>query len=90
MAVVQDLPAPQLNMTEEEAQRRFEQLQKKLVSMWDDMRTMTSVERTIVVVPSQTVEFDVKGAEMQALEERYLFLLLLLRQPHARHRSGHE
>ncbi len=84
VAAVRDLPAPQLNMTEDEAQRRFEQLQEKLVPMWKDMRAMTAAERTIVVVPSQTVEFDVKGAEMQALEERYLFLLLLLRQPHAR------
>src|SRR5262249_38267261 len=29
-------------------------------------------------------EFDVRGAEMQAYEERFLFLLLLLRQPRAR------
>jgi hypothetical protein len=40
-------------------------------------------EQTIVVVPSITIEFDVKGAEMQAYEERFLFLLLLLRQPRA-------
>jgi hypothetical protein len=37
-----------------------------------------------VVVPSQTIEFDCKGAEMQAYEERMLFMLLLLRQPRAR------
>ena len=84
MAAMEDLPAPQLNMSEDEAQRSFEQLQEKLVPMWKDMRAMTTAERTIVVVPSQTVEFDVKGAEMQALEERYLFLLLLLRQPRVR------
>src|SRR5205085_9610405 len=39
-------------------------------------------EQTIVVVPSLDVEM--KGSEMQAYEERFLFLLLLLRQPRAR------
>jgi hypothetical protein len=37
-----------------------------------------------VVLPSITLDVDFKGAEMQAYEERFLFLLLLLRQPRAR------
>ncbi len=84
MSTSQDLPLPPLGLSEEEAQRRFDILQEKLVGMWSSMRTMTSEERTIVVVPSQTTDFDVQGAQMQALEERYLFLLLLLRQPRVR------
>jgi hypothetical protein len=36
------------------------------------------------VVPSQSIEFDCKGAEMQSYEERMLFLLMLLRQPKTR------
>ena len=42
-------------------------------------------EQTIVVVPSMTVDIgDRRGATLQAYEERFLFLLLLLRQPRAR------
>ena len=84
MSTSQDLPLPPLGLSEEEAQRRFDALQAKLVGMWSSMSAMTDVERTIVVVPSQTTDFDVQGAQMQALEERYLFLLLLLRQPRVR------
>ena len=42
--------------------------------------------QTIIVVPSISADLpdDVSGAEVQALEERYLFLLFLLRQPRAR------
>ncbi len=36
------------------------------------------------MVPSLTVDFDCKGTEVQAYEERMLFMLLLLRQPRAR------
>ena len=84
MGMIRDLPAPQLDIPEEEAQRRFEELQKKLAGMWRSMSAMTPDERTIVVLPSQTTEFDIKGAEMQAYEERFLFMLLLLRQPRVR------
>jgi hypothetical protein len=37
-----------------------------------------------VVVPSLTVDLALTGSEIQAYEERFLFLLLLLRQPCAR------
>ncbi|MFQ5935892.1 MAG: peptide ligase PGM1-related protein [Acidiferrobacterales bacterium] len=82
MSKIAELPIPELPVSAEEAERRFEQLQSKLVSMWPSMRAMTADERTIVVVPSQTTEFDIKGAEMQSYEERFLFLLL--RQPRVR------
>ena len=46
---------------------------------------MTQDEQTIVVVPSMTLDDgDHAGAMLQAYEERFLFLLLLLRQPRAR------
>ncbi|MGH6932948.1 MAG: peptide ligase PGM1-related protein [Dongiaceae bacterium] len=67
-----------------EAAQRFEQLQRKLVPLWSSIRSLNQDEQTIVVVPSITAEFEIKGAAIQAYEERFLFLLLLLRQPRAR------
>src|ERR1041384_7605503 len=66
------------------AQAKFERLQEKLLPLWRSIRTMTLDEQTIVVVPSMNVDMQLKGCEMQAYEERFLFLLLLLRQPRAR------
>ena len=65
-------------------QQRFEDLQRKLVPLWLSIREMSQDEQTIVVVPSLTVDKAFRGAEQQAYEERFLFLLLLLRQPRAR------
>jgi hypothetical protein len=84
MPTIADLPLPELGIAPEEAARRFEALQRKLVPLWSSMRSFNQDEQTVVVVPSITVEFDVQGAAMQAYEERFLFLLLLLRQPRAR------
>ena len=79
------LPLPALPVSAEEAQRRFDALQARLVPLWRSISSMEDVgEQTIVVVPSLTVEFDLLGSEAQAYEERFLFLLLLLRQPSAR------
>ncbi len=78
------LPTPDLGLEPEEAEARFEALQKKLVPLWRSIRSMNQDEQTIVVVPSMTVDMDLKVSEMQAYEERFLFLLLLLRQPRAR------
>jgi hypothetical protein len=63
---------------------RFEALQAKLVPLWHSIQTLTHDAQTIVVVPSIDVDLPLLSAEMQAYEERYLFLLLLLRQPRAR------
>src|SRR5437867_1958577 len=60
----------------DDAQERFERLQKKLVPLWRSIRALGQDEQTIVVAPSITVDFDLKGSEMQAYEERFLFLLL--------------
>jgi hypothetical protein len=64
---------------------RFDELQRKLVPLWQSIQTMTPDEQTIVVVPSLTLEDPGwPSAVLQAYEERFLFLLLLLRQPRAR------
>jgi hypothetical protein len=65
-------------------QSRFEVLQRKLVPLWKAIRAMGDEEQTIVVVPSLTVDRVFQGSQQQAYEERFLFLLLLLRQPRAR------
>ncbi len=65
-------------------QARFDALQAKLVPLWKSIRAMNRDEQTIVVVPSMDVDVPLRGSEMQAYEERFLFLLLLLRQPRAR------
>jgi PGM1 C-terminal domain/ATP-grasp domain len=63
----------------------FDALQQRLVSLWKSIERMSQDEQTIVVVPALTVDSeDLKGAKLQAYEERFLFLLLLLRQPRAR------
>src|SRR5262249_32658933 len=78
------LRLPELGLSAEEAANRFARLQKKLIPLWRSISALNQDEQTIVVVPSITAEFDIRGAEMQAYEERFLFLLLLLRQPRAR------
>lgn len=67
-----------------EAQARFNALQQKLVPLWTSIRALNEDPQTIVVVPSMAMEVDLRGSEVQAYEERFLFLLLLLRQPRAR------
>lgn len=62
---------------------QFRELQKKLVPLWKSISSITPDEQTIVVVPSISLDASL-GAAMQAYEERFLFLLLLLRQPRAR------
>jgi hypothetical protein len=63
---------------------RFDELQKKLVPLWRSIESLNQDEQTIVVVPSMSVDMVATGSEFQAYEERFLFLLLLLRQPRAR------
>ena len=62
----------------------FEALQQKLVPLWTSIRSLNQDDQTIVVVPSMTLDAGIHGVRQQALEERFLFLLLLLRQPRAR------
>src|SRR4029077_19034429 len=65
-------------------QTEFDQLQKKLVPLWKSIERFNQDPQTIVVVPSMSIDAIGSGAVMQAYEERFLFLLLLLRQPRAR------
>src|SRR5438874_7345568 len=67
-----------------ESQADFDQLQEKLVPLWKSIERFSQDPQTIVVVPSMSVDAVGSGAVMQAYEERFLFLLLLLRQPRAR------
>ena len=66
------------------SQSEFDQLQKKLVPLWKSIERFNQDPQTIVVVPSMSIEAIDSGAVIQAYEERFLFLLLLLRQPRAR------
>jgi hypothetical protein len=67
-----------------DSQAEFDRLQKKLVPLWKSIERFNQDPQTIVVVPSMSVDAIGSGAVMQAYEERFLFLLLLLRQPRAR------
>jgi len=80
----QDLPIPELELTPAQAENRFDELQRKLVPLWKSIQSFNQDEQTIVVVPSLTIDFECSSSELQAYEERFLFLLLMLRQPRAR------
>src|ERR1051325_4016599 len=80
----QDLPIPALGLNAAEAETEFDRLQQKLVPLWKSIQAFNQDEQTIVVVPSLTIDFACSSSELQAYEERFLFLLLLLRQPRAR------
>jgi hypothetical protein len=84
MAMMKPLEVPPLGISEGEAEIRFEKLQATLIPLWESIRNLDPQEqgeRTAVIVASQSIEFDCKGAEMQSYEERMLFLL---RQPRTR------
>src|ERR1700693_1633007 len=66
------------------SQSEFDRLQKKLVPLWKSIEHFNQDPQTIVVVPSMSIDAVNSGAVIQAYEERFLFLLLLLRQPRAR------
>jgi hypothetical protein len=65
-------------------QDAYDALQRKLVPLWRSIEHLNNDEQSIVVVPSADVDVELTPSELQAYEERYLFLLLLLRQPRAR------
>jgi hypothetical protein len=73
-----------MNSSITDSQAEFDQLQKKLVPLWKSIEHFNQDPQTIVVVPSMSIDAISSGAVMQAYEERFLFLLLLLRQPRAR------
>jgi hypothetical protein len=76
--------APRLSeLSEAERSARFARLQEHLVPLWSAMR-LNQPGESIVVVPSVTPDATQTGTMLQALEERMLFLLLLLRKPRMR------
>jgi hypothetical protein len=85
---VYELSFNDLDMSESktatDSQAEFDQLQTKLVPLWKSIERFNQDPQTIVVVPSMSIDAINSGAVMQAYEERFLFLLLLLRQPRAR------
>src|SRR5213594_808241 len=67
-----------------DSQAKFDRLQKKLIPLWKSIERLNQDPQTIVVVTSMSIDAIGSGTLMQAYEERFLFLLLLLRQPRAR------
>jgi hypothetical protein len=65
--------------------QRFDELQQRLATVWDGMRLNQEGE-SVVVIPSVTIDRvgERSGSMTQAYEERFLVLLLLLRQPRLR------
>lgn len=80
--------APTLaDLDDEERSLRFQGLQQRMRSAWDSMK-LDLDDESVVIIPSvslsRTVAGSGNGSMMQAFEERFLFLLLLLRQPKLR------
>jgi hypothetical protein len=73
----------------DDIQQKYDELQRRLVPLWEiigrsELAGADEDENTIVVIPSLTVDLALTGSMQQAYEERFLFLLLLLRQPRVR------
>jgi PGM1 C-terminal domain len=78
-------PAPTLGLTPDEIAVRYAALQSKLVPLWKSIASLNRDPQTIVVVPSITLDqMNMPPSVLQAMEERFLFMLFLLRQPNAR------
>ena len=73
------------DLSEAERYRRFDELQGTLAGVWSAMR-LGHADECVVVIPSVTLDRAVaaSGSLTQAYEERYLFMLMLLRQPRLR------
>jgi hypothetical protein len=86
MTRLEDPPSRTLvELDEVERYARFDQLQEGMARVWDGIGQNIENE-TVVVVPSVTVDKVTvgSGSTTQAFEERFLFLLLLLRQSNLR------
>ena len=72
-------------LSDDERYERFDRLQQRLGGVWSAMRLNEQGE-SVVVVPSVTVDRvgERSGSLTQAYEERFLFLLMLLREPRLR------
>jgi hypothetical protein len=72
-------------LSDEERNERFDRLQERMRGVWEIMRRNEEGE-SVVVIPSVSLDRvgERSGSLQQAYEERYLFLLLLLRHPRLR------
>ena len=72
-------------LSEPERYEAFDRLQCNLPNVWAAMR-LNMQNESVVVIPSVTLDRlgDGSGSMTQAFEERFLFLLLLLREPRLR------
>jgi hypothetical protein len=72
-------------LDEADRYKRFDDLQQRLGTVWDGFR-LNQPGESVVIVPSVTIDRvgERSGSMTQAYEERYLVLLLLLRQPRLR------
>ncbi|MER7250485.1 peptide ligase PGM1-related protein [Kribbella sp. NPDC000426] len=73
-------------LNEAERYEHFDRVQSRLVAVWDAIK-MNYEDESVVIVPSITLdrtETTGTGTTMQAYEERFLFLLILLREPRLR------
>ena len=84
-SLVGDGPIELSGLADDERYAHFDRLQRNMTSVWDAMRLNVENE-SVVVIPSVTLDRlgDRSGSLMQAYEERFLFLLLLLREPRLR------
>jgi len=69
---------------------KYEKLQRKLLPLWEQIGRSDPGSRrleepnTVVVLPSLTVDTHIDFPSQRGYEERMLFMLFLLRQPHVR------
>jgi hypothetical protein len=72
-------------LSEQDRYRRFDDLQARMAGVWRAWR-LNYDDESVVVVPSITLDRAVaaSGTLTQAMEERFLFMLMLLRQPRLR------
>jgi hypothetical protein len=82
--MIKEFRPPPLGISADEAQERFDELQRGLEEQWRLIGGYNDLEQTMVVVPSVSINLRVPGSVLQMYEERMLFLLLLLRKPRAR------
>ncbi len=79
-----------MSAEEKDLLARFDQLQRRLRPLWADIGRSDpgglrlETPNTLVVLPSMTVDLELDFPSQQAYEERMLFMLFLLRQPHKR------
>ncbi|MFC1855615.1 peptide ligase PGM1-related protein [Thermodesulfobacteriota bacterium] len=70
-------------MAQTDIKSKFATIQKRLKSQWETISTLNNTPQTIIVVPSLTLDprelNKIKG--IVHYEERFLFMLMLLRQP---------